>query len=121
MSNLTYWSPFLTRWGMRMKAEIEFPIDVYLRDTVTGFEHVHSMVGSSAYEFGDPFAEFIWSEGNFSCDCNRSLFITEWGTIGPQELQDMANDESGRCPNTERIVVDRIIRTDTGETVYTEP
>lgn len=22
-------------------------------------------------------AEFIWEEGNFSCDCNRSIFINE--------------------------------------------
>lgn len=22
--------------------------------------------------------EFMWTEGNYSCDCNRSLFLYEW-------------------------------------------
>lgn len=23
-------------------------------------------------------AEFLWTEGNYSCDCNRHLFFTDW-------------------------------------------
>lgn len=26
----------------------------------------------------DGSSEFLWSEGNFSCDCNRMLFFTDW-------------------------------------------
>lgn len=25
----------------------------------------------------DEFSEFLWSEGNYACDCNRHLFFTD--------------------------------------------
>ena len=34
----------------------------------------------------DYYGEFIWSEGNFACDCNRSLFFL-WA-VGADEADD---------------------------------
>jgi len=95
-----------------------FPIRVYLRDTVTGFMRTHD---DTAYLDDDgQFADFLWSEGNYSCDCNRSLFITDWGKVGPPGLRELGAHEAGRCLGDGRIVVDKIERLDTGEVVYTE-
>jgi hypothetical protein len=89
-----------------MNAEI--PIAVHLRDSVSGDTRTYETGGLTNDEGG--FSDFIWSEGNFSCDCNRCLFLWNW---------DAAKDLP--C-NTEepRIIVDKIVRIDTGETVYTE-
>lgn len=43
---------------------------VRIRDTVTGVELQCDMPGD--YDEG---AEYAWSEGNYSCDCNRALFF----------------------------------------------
>ncbi len=110
------------------EAEV-FPIRVYLRDTVTGFTHAYEAEG---YPDDDgSFNDFIWCDGNFSCDCNRWLFITEHGTIGPPELRDMTYtrtqlwdgqevEEQGVQCDSMRIMIDKIERADTGEVVYTE-
>jgi hypothetical protein len=84
----------------------EYTIAVHLRDTVSGDTRIWETVVSDDGAFSD----FIWSEGNFSCDCNRCLFLWNW-------------DDAKDLPcNTEdpRIIVDKIVRIDTGETVYTE-
>ena len=77
-------------------------IDVYLRDTRTGYTNVY-------HENDDePFVDYGWSEGNFSCDCNRSILL-------------YPEDEEKELPcGNGTIVIDKIVRTDTGEILYTE-
>lgn len=43
-----------------------------LMDVMTGY------VGRHEYEVQDDYAddqEFMWSDGNYGCDCNRSIFL----------------------------------------------
>ena len=35
------------------------------------------------YEDEYPYSEFIWNEGNYSCDCNRGLFFARAGGREP--------------------------------------
>ena len=43
---------------------------IHLRDTRTGVTKVHH----DDYDWGDESAMlFQWTEGNYSCDCNRSI------------------------------------------------
>jgi hypothetical protein len=45
---------------------------VYLKNTETGEEHLNKM-DLDWHEASD----FLWSEGNFACDCNRGNFFAE--------------------------------------------
>ena len=51
---------------------------------------------------------YIWAEGNFSCDCNRSIFF-----------YDYEEDKEMDCSKG-RIVIEKIVIRGTGETVYSE-
>lgn len=42
-----------------------------LRDTQTG----ETRVDESDYSYGAESAEFYWTEGNMSCDCNRAIIF----------------------------------------------
>lgn len=50
--------------------------------------------GGSRFFVLDPFADigedgawpYIWTDGNYSCDCNRSLFIRQQITLDVPEL-----------------------------------
>ena len=44
-------------------------LTVHLMDTQTKETSVYEMTG------GDEFHDFIWTEGNYSCNCNRALFF----------------------------------------------
>jgi hypothetical protein len=93
-------------------AESRRPIDVYLRDTVTGDTRVHRDEGwwdVDGFTEQIAFSDFIWSDGNYACDCNRSLFL--WPDRTDKELP---------CSNDARIVIDKIVDVVTGETVYSE-
>ncbi len=75
-------------------------LEVTLRDTTTG----KSVVYPDTWENDDfrELANFIWSEGNYSCDCNRSLFM--YGDTGLR-----------RACGFETIVIDRVVVRETGE------
>lgn len=32
--------------------------------------------------------DYLWSEGNYSCDCNRSLFFHDWNEPEKRECGD---------------------------------
>jgi len=69
------------------------PVLVSLRDTVTGDTRVYASEG--LWDEGG-FNDFIWSEGNFACDCNRSRFL--W------------DDDARHLPcGVKRIVIDKIV------------
>lgn len=83
--------------------------DIHLRDTQTGvavvwhdgIDHIPSDVQS-----GD--ALFIWEDGNYACDCNRSLFLG-WA-------QGLTQFEGLKCGDS-RIAIDKIVVRETGDVV----
>ena len=87
---------------------MSYKVDIYLRDTRNGVTEIEH----DDYEYTEenPFCIFMWEEGNYSCDCNRSIFLYK----GDKNKKLWCN----RCDNI--IIVDKIIRTDTGEILYTE-
>ncbi len=50
------------------------PYTVIIRNNATGEERPIQEDGD-----WDGSADFMWSEGNFACDCNRALFFYNWG------------------------------------------
>lgn len=54
-----------------------YEINAHIRNNKTGEVRVHDD-SISMYPNGSPNA-FIWEEGNYACDCNRSLFFHNWG------------------------------------------
>lgn len=86
----------------------QLPIAVHLRHVPTGETRVYR---TEEPEWEDGWSDFIWDEGNYSCDCNRWLF---WERA------------AGRSPATDVPCsdgvyrVDRIVREDTGEVLYEE-
>lgn len=46
--------------------------DVLLRDTTTGEERAYLMDHLGPW---DENSDYIWADGNYACDCNRSLFF----------------------------------------------
>jgi hypothetical protein len=65
---------------------IERKYRITLKDSVTGdtrtFEQKSS--GDDALD-ADRNIEYLWDEGNYSCDCNRSLFL--WNFDRAKELK----------------------------------
>ena len=94
----------------------EVPVTITLRDTITGYVRVYA---DTVFYWGGEFDGGIWDEGNFACDCNRTLFLTNWGQEGPEDLRFAAAHDMEKCGDG-RIVVDAIVRRDTGATIYTE-
>src|SRR5689334_15778879 len=92
-----------------------YAIDITILDTTTG-ERVTYRDEDGGYEDPDnpgEFADFIWREGNFSCDCNRSLFFR----LAKGEDVDTMDATCGDG----RYVVEQIVRVSNGEVVYREP
>lgn len=58
------------------------------------------------------FSDFIWSEGNFSCDCNRHLFFERASGRDPAPGSDTCGDGAYRVTITDP---------DTGRVWYDEP
>jgi len=82
-------------------------IVVYLRDIITKVKREYKTTG---YFPDGVFNDYIWSDGNYECDCNRSLFLYD-------------HDESKEYPcniQESQIIIDKIVRVDTGEVVYAE-
>lgn len=85
-----------------------FPADVYIRQVSTGEVRVHR---SHEIVIDGHWSPFIWEDGNYSCDCNRSLFFNNIGFL------DMSTDV--KC--TENLFrIDKIIHILTGEVIYEE-
>ena len=57
-----------------------FGCRVLLRDKVTGYK--------KWIEREEPFYRYMWEEGNFSCDCNRSLFLYDYKKMFPCNRSD---------------------------------
>ncbi len=68
---------------------------VHLRDTVTGFARIYETEVED-----DEGLHYMWGEGNYSCDCNRSLFLWDWSDEEGEVLDCNSMDN--------QIVIDRM-------------
>lgn len=91
----------------------ETPAIYHLREVATGvtkaiaFSEPETMLWCDG-EDGDSL--FVWSEHNFSCDCNRELFFTNWEISG--ELR------QPRCGEGRFLL--RVTAADDGRILYDE-
>lgn len=81
-------------------------IDVHLYRPSTGDRRVYRPEYPWV-EDGEGNPGFIWDEGNYGCDCNRSLFLYNW------------EREPMECGNT--IVIEKIVIRYTDTVLYSEP
>lgn len=50
---------------------------ITLKDKVSGYSRTF-YEDYDIDEDGNDGAYYMWNDGNYSCDCNRSLFLWEW-------------------------------------------
>ena len=93
-----------------MKENIIVEYDIYLRDTVTGDTRTYreNCNFDETIEDSDSGMVYRWERGNYSCDCNRCLFLWHWSKKPEHDLD-------CNCANTPRIHVDKIVNTTTGK------
>ncbi len=60
--------------------------------------------------------EFMWSEGNYGCDCNRYLFFERAGCHEPTDEESELHCNCGEDRYTVLCIVDM----ETGKTIYAE-
>ncbi len=89
-------------------AKTESKIAVHLRDTRNGYASIYHTEGY--FEDGRFTDYFWWSGGNNRCDCNRSTLLYEG-----DKSKELPCDCGGNI-----IVIDKIVRIDTGEILYSE-
>jgi hypothetical protein len=86
-------------------------VDIYLTDTETGFSKIyHDKYAWEDVDWDWPASAAIiyqYTEGNYSCDCNRSLFLydREKGKVKP-------------CGETIRL--DKIVDRETSQVIWDE-
>lgn len=108
-----HWDPrvIIFRVSEKERAAVneEFEIEVYIRLVDTGevrrFREVQR-VGPAGW------SDYIWSEGNYACDCNRFMFFER--AVGNEP-----HPGESRCGD-DRFCIDRIVRVDTGMLLYSE-
>jgi hypothetical protein len=87
-------------------------VDIYLTDTETGFSKIyHDKYAWEDVDTDWPASAAIiyqYTEGNYSCDCNRSLFLYDW-----------EENKVKSCGNTIRL--DKIVDRETGKVIWDEP
>lgn len=84
----------------------ERPIIVTIRDNSTS--EIVDYADTGSFEDGE-FQDFLWSEGNYACDCNRSLFFARAKGL----------DDPDRECGEERYII-RIIDASTNQIIYDE-
>ena len=97
---------------MDITTDLEIPITVYLRDSRNGFTRAYktSTYESMFYDDGT-WNSFQWTEGNYECDCNRSLFLYDEVLGGEQQLECNSS-----CENI--IKIDKIVLDETGKIIF---
>ena len=80
----------------------------FIRNNETG--EIVSYVDEHCIDANGAFDDFIWSEGNYACDCNRADFF--YGAKGTDQ------SEHPECGDNKYSV--KIIRKSTGEVLYDE-
>lgn len=89
-----------------------FPADVEIEDTRTGKTRTYAMW--QALHDGE-FSDFVWTEGNFACDCNRFLFFQYANGLGVDEV----DDEDGPCGDGRYLILS-LVDADSGRVLYSE-
>lgn len=84
-----------------------------LYDGVTTLEHHEdrTQFPADARDDSGGATEFMWTEGNYSCDCNRRLFM--FRAVGKEP----SNEERDQCGDKIELVSLRVVLTD-GSTRY---
>lgn len=57
------------------------PVVVTIRDRRTGVERIYRDI----WPYDEEGLEFMWSEGNYGCDCNRAIFFARAGGESPPD------------------------------------
>lgn len=73
-----------------------------------------SYVRDEGWEF-DPV--FLWSDGNYSCNCNRDLFFNR--ATNPEYNHE--DDDARNCDDFDEYRVNWIKNLETGRVIYREP
>jgi hypothetical protein len=89
----------------------QFPVEIAIRRTTDNL--VRTYQGTEWRRKTEGWSDYIWSEGNFSCDCNRHDFFER--AADP----DYEGDEDEPCGD-ERYSIEYIKNLETGEIIYTE-
>ncbi len=84
-------------------------IFVYLKDIITGKSAIYEDEFANDYPLDA--IEFMYSEGNYCCDCNRSLFLAK--ALGEEDLDLRCCDIDGKY----RIFCEKIV-TEDGTIIY---
>jgi len=92
-----------------------FEADVHLLDTLTDERAIFRSQYEQLDESGE-YLEYIWAEGNFSCDCNRGTFF---------EQSSEPTDDDGTAPlehpcGDGRYRVEKLVRLSDGKVLYYE-
>lgn len=102
-------------------------VTAYLRDTRTNvvrqFTTEYPDNDRSGETYGTEGIIFHWTEGNYGCDCNRSMFFYRAGFDEiTQDVIDRSWDEELECnpgmPGDNIIVLDKLVNADTGEVIW---
>lgn len=85
-------------------------IDIYLRHTTTSETSVyHDPLDYGESEDELNHIDYMYGEGNYSCDCNRLLFLHDWDI----------DDSKVKC-GSGLIAIDKIINRDTGKVLFAD-
>lgn len=70
------------------------PVDVHIRRNADGVVRVCRMESRfDVPDYCDGFADdFLWSEGNFACDCNRAIFFER--AAGVENIDRQCGDDA---------------------------
>jgi hypothetical protein len=83
------------------------PYQVLIRNNATGEERLYT----DEHDWNDV-GDYIWTEGNYGCDCNRSIFFGRAAGLEPEEVDLAECGESAFSipyvilPNGERVEID---------------
>lgn len=65
---------------MRVKVTLKFPPEIApSQGTTISFEEPASQLPGQSLEDTWHLTRYMWEEGNYSCDCNKSLFARQRG------------------------------------------
>lgn len=99
---------------MRAMPQAIMMVEVLILDTNTG------EMADFSTKWYDPEAEdaldnliFLWSEGNYSCDCNRALFYGRARGVSEEDLEELSQCGDGRY----KVLS---IKRPSGEVLYSE-
>lgn len=81
-------------------------LNVTIRKNDTGETRAYQ----SEHDCTGEHADYIWSEGNYACDCNRSLFFQRAGGVVAPESGQCGSDAYSICVKTQdgRVIWDEL-------------